>query len=544
VFNALAGGTRTLSEGNLKQYLTSTSRGGPATFTVPQSGKWYWETMANDSNSNLGVGVSQDSQTFWTSFNSSLNASYYANGEYKIESGTQTSGFSAFSNGDILSLAVDADVSPPKIYFGYNGTWQNSADPAAGTGGFSLTSGKTYLPMMLHGSGSSSSTATMNFGQDSTFSGLRPAGGNTDANGIGDFAYAPPAGYLALCTANLPTPTIVDGSTAFNTTLWAGNGVTGRAITGVGHQPDFLWVKGRNLVISHYLQDSVRGATRYLYSDGTNAEGSTDDTVDSFDSDGFTLGNDGGTNASGYNYVGWSWKAGGTAVSNTAGSITSQVSANVDAGFSIVSYTGTGANATVGHGLNSAPEMIITKARTNGSSYWLTYHSGLASPSTSYMSLNTTNAVDTGGASVWNSTSPTSSVFSVGTSTWVNPSGGTMIAYCFHSVEGFSKVGSYTGNGSTNGAFVYTGFRPAWVMVKGSSAAESWTIWDNKRNAYNTASNFLYANTSNSELSPAEVDFVSNGFKLRNASSQGNVSGRTYIYLAFAEHPFKYANAR
>jgi len=281
-----------------------------------------------------------------------------------------------------------------------------------------------------------------------------------------------------------------------------------------------------------------------LYSDGTNAEGSTDDTVDSFDSDGFTLGNDGGTNASGYNYVGWSWKAGGTAVSNTAGSITSQVSANVDAGFSIVSYTGTGANATVGHGLNSAPEMIITKARTNGSSYWLTYHSGLASPSTSYMSLNTTNAVDTGGASVWNSTSPTSSVFSVGTSTWINPSGGTMIAYCFADVEGFSKAGSYTGNGSTNGAFVYTGFRPAWVMVKGSSAAESWTIWDNKRNAYNTASNFLYANTSNSELSPAEVDFVSNGFKLRNASSQGNVSGRTYIYLAFAEHPFKYANAR
>jgi hypothetical protein len=521
------------SEGNLRAVPTSTYNLAYATM-AQSTGKWYWEIYVEHrviTNNNTAIGLEE----------MPASSSYLTKGYWDF-GGTRNDGsivasdgtYPSFATGDVISVAVDFDNG--KLWFAHNGSWVNSGDPSAGTNNpLSTTVGSTYSPAFFLYYTATIPKFIANFGQDSTFSGNRVAGGNQDDNGIGDFAYAPPSGYLALCTANLPTPTIIDGSEHFNTVLWTGNG----SHIDVGFDPDLLWYKARNTTSYGGIVDSIRGDDVYLQSYSTNADVTSTGLLVT-DSTGFTPGSIFSSN----NYVAWNWKAGGTAVSNTDGSITSQVSANVDAGFSIVSYTGTGANATVGHGLSSAPEMIITKARTNGSSYWLTYHSGLASPSTSYMSLNTTNAVDTGGASVWNSTSPTSSVFSVGTSTWINPSGGTMIAYCFADVEGFSKAGSYTGNGSTNGAFVYTGFRPAWVMVKGSSAAESWTIWDNKRNAYNTASNFLYANTSNSELSPAEVDFVSNGFKLRNASSQGNVSGRTYIYLAFAEHPFKYANAR
>jgi hypothetical protein len=234
--------------------------------------------------------------------------------------------------------------------------------------------------------------------------------------------------------------------------------------------------------------------------------------------------------------VAWNWKAGGTAVSNTAGSITSQVSANTDAGFSIVSWVHSSTTSTIGHGLTTAPNLIILKSRTTA------YNWDVGSDDIGWgnrMILNSTAA--SSGTAFWNSTAPTSSVFTYAGSGATN--GDAMISYCFANSD-IIKAGSYTGNGSSDGVFVFTGGRVQWLMVKGSSAAEGWTIWDNKRNAYNTASNFLYANTSNSELSPAEVDFVSNGFKLRNASSQGNVSGRTYIYLAIMETPLKHSNAR
>ena len=392
------------------------------------------------------------------------------------------------------------------------------------------------------------SIVNANFGQDSSFAGNKTAQGNTDDNGYGDFYYAPPTGYLALCTANLTLDAAMDpinGNSPqdyFNTVLYTGNGST-QSITGVGFQPDWCWIKkraGENA--SHCIHDAVRGAGKRLKSDSTVAEydaGTLD--IQSFDSDGFSLGGGGLVNQSTHTYAAWNWKANGSGVSNTDGSITSTVSANTDAGFSIVSYTGTGANATVGHGLLSAPDMIIVKNRDSGSGNWLVYHSSVGAEYAPF--LNSTIAPYDAFES-WQDTSPTNSVFYIGT--FNSASGENHIAYCFHSVEGFSKFGSYTGNGSTDGPFVYTGFRPAFVMVKITSAPENWTIFDDERSEYNLAQLGLYANLSNAEatISTNGIDMVSNGFKLRGTGNRTNGSGYTYIYMAFAENPFKYANAR
>ena len=551
----------TLSEGNLKYY---PNVNGVARSTLGfNSGKLYFEIYQASTvspSTPFGYGLCElEGPVTHTAFKQGLlvygdngaghSVLTYVNGSLVQN---DTGYFSTTAVGDVWQFAYDADTG--KVWVGRNGTWFNSGDPAAGTGYIYQFSGDyTIGPVMDHAG--ANYTAILNTGQDSTFAGATTAGGNTDGNGKGDFKHPVPNGFLALCSANLPTTTIIDGSEHFNTVLYSGDGATSKAITGVGFQPDFNWVKQRNIAQSHTLTDAVRGVGFILSSNATSAEYSltTYGQVTSFDTDGFTVSK--GSNAtysyynqSGGTYAAWNWKAGGTAVSNTDGSITSQVSANVDAGFSIVSYSGTGANATVGHGLNTEPQMIIAKARANGSSYWLTYHSGVASPSTSYLSLNTTSAVDTGGASVWNSTAPTSSVFSVGTSTWINPSGGDMIAYCFANSD-TTKVGSYTGNGSTDGPFVYTGFRPAWIMWKrtDSSSGGEWVIQDTTRREFNPVNVSLYPNLSNAEATGETFrvqDTLSNGFKLRSSAAQCNASGGTYIYLAFAEHPFKYANAR
>jgi hypothetical protein len=398
----------------------------------------------------------------------------------------------------------------------------------------------TYAPACT--AGSVSAFWTFNFGQDSTFSGARPAGGNQDDNGIGDFAYAPPSGYLALCTANLPTPTIVDGSEHFNTVLFSANNST-QSITGVGFQPDWVWTKSRTNAYSHGLYDSVRGVNLRLRSDTTGAEVSQTNMLNSFDADGFSLGQNDDANYLGSG-VAWNWKAGGTAVSNTDGSITSQVSANTDAGFSIVSYTGNGTSgATIGHSLGVKPDMIIFKDRDSAQT-WTTYHSSLGA--TKLLFLNRTDAFYT---EPWlNNTEPTSSVITLSTYSDVNTSGDNYIAYCFANTEGYSKAGSYTGNGSTDGPFVYTGFRPAFVIMKRTDFTSDWVTIDDARSTYNAVDDVLVPNNSNAEAanlgSGYEVDFTSNGFKVRSTWSAQNASGGTYIYLAFAETPFKYANAR
>jgi hypothetical protein len=307
-------------------------------------------------------------------------------------------------------------------------------------------------------------------------------------------------------------------------------------------QPDLVWIKARNNTGSHQLIDSVRGIPLFLFSDATSADSSRPNSFTSFNSNGYTVGSssDGNTNLNTYTYVGWQWKAGGTAVSNIVGTITSSVSANTTAGFSVVTYTGTGANATVGHGLGAVPGMIIVKNRTSGVPSWRVYHSAL--PYTSYLYLDTTNAAFTGGG-VWTQT-PTTTLFGInGTDAGVGTAN-NYVAYCWAPVAGYSAFGSYTGNGSADGPFIYTGFRPRWIMFKRTDATQNWQIFDTARDIANPEVTTLFANLANAEGGGYVIDYLSNGFKPRAADTGYNASGGTYIYAAFAENPLKYANAR
>jgi hypothetical protein len=329
--------------------------------------------------------------------------------------------------------------------------------------------------------------------------------------------------------------TIKKPSDYFITKLYSGNGST-QNITGLDFQPDWVWIKERTSTSDNMLFDAVRGATNRLESNTTDSEGSSATQLNAFNSDGWTTGSSAGTNESGQTYASWNWLGANGTASNTDGSITSTVSANTTSGFSIVSYTGTGSNATVGHGLGVTPAMIIFKNRS-GSYNWPVLHHKLSGSGLYNLLLNSTNAEANYASALFNSTSPTSSVFSVGTSNDLNASGENIIAYCFAEVKGFSKFGSYNGNGSTDGAFIYTGFKPAWLMVKRTDIGDGWTIVDNKRNTYNLVTQRLQAQVSDAESALDLIDFTSNGFKNRNNFVSWNSSGGTYIYMAFAEEP-------
>jgi len=323
----------------------------------------------------------------------------------------------------------------------------------------------------------------------------------------------------------------------FNTKLWTGDGNTTQAITGVNFQPDLVWEKGRSLVSGNLFFDAIRGANVALVANNSNAEVSVSGYINSFDSDGFTVGNDGAVNGSGDTYVAWNWLASNTTASNTDGSITSTVSANTTSGFSIVSYTGTGSNATVGHGLGAVPKVIIIKDRTTAYG-WSVYHAGVGN--TAYLRLDKTDATTTD-STFWQNTTPTSSVFSIGTSVLNNTNTDNHIAYCFAEKKGYSKFGSYTGNGSTNGPMVYTGFKPAFLIVKRYDSTNNWYMYNNKVNPFNETNRPLKADTSEDEATifgGNELDFLSNGFKLKDTINGANGSGASYIYMAFAESPF------
>jgi len=323
----------------------------------------------------------------------------------------------------------------------------------------------------------------------------------------------------------------------FNTKLYTGNGST-QSISGVNFTPDFTWIKGRSGtygVSNHKVYDVVRGATETLFVNLTNAETTQTNTLTSFDSDGFSLGDDSNVNDGSTNYTSWNWYTGATASSNTDGSITSTVSANTTSGFSIVSWTGNATYpSTVGHGLGVAPKMIITKDRT-GARSWYVYHESIGNNNELY--LNGTSGASA--SSTWNSTSPTSSVFTVNTDD-VNASGYDYIGYCFAEKKGFSKFGSYTGNGSTDGTFVYTGLSPSFVLLKETSNANNWMIFDNKRSPFNLRDDFISPDISDAETTGNannRMDMLSNGFKIRGTGSATNRSGSTFIYMAFAENP-------
>ncbi len=325
--------------------------------------------------------------------------------------------------------------------------------------------------------------------------------------------------------------TINKSTDYFNTKLYTGNG-SARSITGVGFQPDWCWFKNRSTTNGHSIFDAVRGATKNIISNSNGAESTSSNGLTAFASDGFSVGTDGDVNGNGNNIVSWNWKANGQGSSNTDGSInTTYTSVNTTAGFSISKYVGTGSNATVGHGLGVAPKVVITK-NLDTADNWTVYHESLGNTKGAF--LNLTNTPGTSSA-YWNNTTPTSSVFSVGTEVPMNKSGDDIIAYCFAEKTGYSKFGSYVGNGNADGTFVYTGFKPAFLMVKRTDTADTWIMYDNKRIGYNPNNYFLQANSNAAESSSDRFDLLSNGFKPRYDWTPINASGGTYIYMAFGQ---------
>ncbi len=331
--------------------------------------------------------------------------------------------------------------------------------------------------------------------------------------------------------------TINKSTDYFNTKLYNGTG-SSNAITGVGFQPDFTWIKRRNSATAHHLHNAISGATKVLNSNTSNAESTDAQKLSSFDSDGFTVGTNGDANNSSGTFVSWNWKANGAGSANTDGTINSTVSANTTSGFSIVKWTGTGSAGTIGHGLSAEPQVIIVK-KLNSSESWFSYHKPLGN--TGRLVLNATDGVATD-AGYWNSTTPTNQVFYVTSNGSNNASNDIYIAYCFANITGYSKFGSYTGNGNADGTFVYTGFTPSFFLIKRTDGTNSWRMWDNKRDPFNVRDSSINANESDAEYTDASVyrDFVSNGVKIR--STGDNVSGGNYIYMAFAQAPLVGSN--
>jgi len=494
---------------------------------LPTTGKFYFEYTCDSFSTFATFSIGVFSGNIDTGNNvigtSATEWGYNGQSGYATNNNTNiSSGFTTTTTGDVLQLAYDASTG--SLWFGKNNTWQGASSPNPSTGTSPTYTGVYNItPVMVQ----NWATQSANFGQ-------RP------------FAYTPPTGFNRLNTFNLPTPTI--GATAstqagkyMNTVLYTGTGSTPNAVTGVGFQPDFLWIKSRSNAYSHLLANAITGASKTLQTDSTAAE-QTYGCINSFDSNGFTVDTDGtiGANNSGSTFVAWNWKANGAGSTNTAGSITSTVSANTSAGFSIVTWTGTGSTATIGHGLGVAPKMFIWFHRTNAGAYsHITYHASL--PSAAYVVYLNLTIAQSSDNNAFNSTAPTSSVFTVGGYN----SSDTMVAYCFAEVAGYSAFGSYTGNGSSDGTFVYTGFRPRYILSKRTDIAGlDWNICDTARGTYNVVAPELFANVSQAESSNSYYDFLSNGFKARSVSSSVNASSGTYIYMAFAENPFKYANAR
>ncbi len=318
-----------------------------------------------------------------------------------------------------------------------------------------------------------------------------------------------------------------------NTVLYTGNN-TGQSITGVGFQPDLVWNKSRGNTESHNVWDAVRGTTKGLVTNAGDAESTWATGLTSFDSDGFTVGSLDSLNDNSLNFAAWCWKANGAGSANTDGSINSTAtSANTTAGFSIVKYTGTGSNATVGHGLGVAPKMILIKGVA--ATWWFVYHAGIPTPTTAKLNLNTNGHNNDAQASYWNSTAPTSSVFSLGTEGSVNSSGADYIAYCFADVAGYSKMGNYKGNGNANGVFIYTGFKPKFLILKRANGDDWWGLYDSIRSPYNVTKERIYPNTNDAGADVTNVDFLSNGFKLRITDSAINGDAGNYIYMAFGQ---------
>jgi hypothetical protein len=567
----------TNTQGNLTISLPTNEYVG-STFR-PISGKWYVEIRAKtvgSANGEIDWGwIQATTYAGTTGHGAQANkwgGYYHAYSTDHIKVYDETSQLGSNINltiaaGAVLQLAWDIDNN--KGWIGINDTYyaaDNGTDgnPSAGTNQtFTFTDEEAQNLQVYVANGTGTDVHVANFGQDSTFGGDETATTNADANGIGAFHHAPPTGFLACCSSNLPDVTIGPNSTTqaddyFTPYIWTGNGSNPRAFTDVGFQADWIWIKKRSGsgTSHHLLADSSRGDGKTMLGNETNAEATNDinGTVsDTTTSGGFTV-NAGSTSAEMVNdnndtYVAWLWKMNGgttTAFTESGNNPGGTHQANTTAGQSIVTYTGTGSAGTVSHGLGAVPDWILIKNR-DAARNWIIYHGeNTSAPETDFLILNTTAATADNDV-MFNDTAPTSSVFTVNTNDGVNTDGEKYVAYCFVEIEGYSKFGSYTGNGNNDGTFVFLGFRPSFIMTKRTNSTSNWIIQDSVRQTFNPSDAWLRPNTNDAEgtTSPdLDLDFVSNGFKIRNNGTDNNIAGSTYIYMAFAEAPFKYANAR
>jgi hypothetical protein len=505
-----------LANGNLDVSGTgSAGEWSPVNGTIGMaSGKWYWEiTGAGTVYTFIGIAavLPQDGTGERWPGRTATSYGYYNSSGNKYNNNSSSAYGASYGSGDVIGVAFDADNRTLTFY--KNGASQGTA--------FTSIPAGTYFPCVS--TFYTSATQSTNFGQRA-------------------FAYTAPSGFKALVDTNLPAvdAAVAKGSSAMDVKLYTGNGST-QTVSGLNFSPDWIWFKQRNTTRENHLYDSVRGVQKALYTDLTNAEATDTDALSSFNSDGWTMGADGGSNQNGGTYVAWCWDAGTTTVSNNSGTISSQVRANPAAGFSIVTYSGNSTSgATIGHGLGVSLSLIIIKGR-NRVDDWPVYHS--ASGSGKYLLLDATSAVATS-TNIYNAT-PTSTVFQLGADAAVNGAY-NYVAYCFAPVAGYSAFGSFTGNGSNDGPFVFCNFRPRWVMIKSSSIGGpgyDWCVRDSSRNLYNVTDDVLSPNTSGTGFT-AGVDFLSNGFRLRNSGPTENASSQTYVWAAFAESPFAYSRAR
>jgi hypothetical protein len=519
---------------------------------IPKDKKIYFELYHKTQNgyyAGYGFGAENAPVTSSEFGATGCITTYY--GDTRVNGTRTTSQFTSPSQGDIIQFAIDG--SNNKVWFGINNTWVLSGDPANGSNeiGTITTNSTVGYDIGFIAQQNAVSTLTMNFGQDSTFAGDVTAGGNADANGFGDFKYAPPTGFLALCSGNLSVSDDIDPaqtdddypSKQFGAVLYTGNGGS-NAVTGLGFQPDLVWGKCRSHSQAGILIDSSRGQSLLFSSLSNDEQTSNGPFMTSYDSDGFTLASSGSNpNDSGRTYVAWGWRAnGGTTASNSDGDITSTVQANTKAGFSIVQFTSNNtANQTVGHGLGAVPKFILVKPLTGGGWSWWVYH--IYNGTLGYFRLQDGDAFSSGTGGF--GAHPTSSVFTMGAvgSSMPNNTSTPVIAYCWADVEGSSKFGIYTGNANADGPFVYTGFRPKLVAIKKGSGSNDWVVTDTARNTGNPASNVLRWDDAAAESSSnREIDLLSNGFKPRTTNDVYNGSGGTYAYMAWGDVPFKYNN--
>ena len=511
----------TLANGNLQ------NKGGSSTNThapaFPTTGKWYVEINCTDINTGTTgahfFGICDASVNASQNFSdhATISAGQERGGQLKKNNSNSSTG-TAVNDGNVVALAFDADNLTLDLFV-------NNSQSGSQITGLTDVEYKLWIQ-----DGGSVTNMQVNFGQ------------------TGGFTYTPPTGFIALSTTNLPDPTIADPSAHFQTTVYTGNGTAigsgGLEVNQSGNlstfQPDWVWAKNRTTGGNeNALYDAVRGVTKVLFSSTAQQQFTVTEGVTSFDSDGFTVGNSGELNTSGNSHVAWQWKANGAGSSNSDGSVTSTVSANTTAGFSICKFNpGGNVNMTFGHGLGVAPRLVIVKNLEDGTN-WQVLH--LDQGVGNKLFLNSTNAA-TSDANMWQNTAPTSTVVSMGTAQTTNED---VIAYCFAEIPGYSKISKFVGNGNADGTFVFTGFRPAFLVTKNiSSNGNAWPIADNERSPFNLANATLFTNFNNAETTGYQVDLLSNGFKARTTDNAVNKSGDTIVYWAFAEQPFKTANAR